>query len=88
MGEQEIKNKFNSSENLSATFYCLLAVCTCFYESVIDKEKKVYHRFLRSMLPEALKIVKNNLSNMELVYLGLKVLWKAVHYEIPLEVKV
>lgn len=40
------------------------------------------------MLPEALKVVKNNLSNVELVYLGLKVLWKTVHYEIPLDVKV
>lgn len=32
------------------------------------------------MLPAVFKTVKTNINNPEIIYLALKILWKAVHY--------
>ena len=35
-----------------------------------------------------LSTVKNNLNSLEVIYLALKILYKAVHYEVPTEIKI
>lgn len=39
------------------------------------------------MLPEVLEVTKTNISNAEVIYLALKILYKAVHYDVPKEIK-
>lgn len=39
------------------------------------------------MLPAVFKTVKSNINNPEIIYLALKILWKAVHYEINNDIK-
>lgn len=39
------------------------------------------------MLPAVFKTVKTNINNPEIIYLALKILWKAVHYEINNDIK-
>lgn len=43
---------------------------------------------MKEILPAVLNTVKQNFQDAELIYLSLKVLWKAVHYEIDKEIKI
>lgn len=53
----------------------------------MEKERNYYSEFLYAILPEVLNAIKNNIGNAEIIYLGLKILYKAVHYEVPKEIK-
>lgn len=53
----------------------------------MEKERLIYTQFLKEVLPPVLENVKKNLGDAELIYLSLKILWKAIHYEIEKDIK-
>lgn len=83
----QLLHQLTSNQDLPATLHCIIAICTNFEFSMIDKHKTIFSEFLKVMLPALLTTLHNNNTNSELIYLSLKILWKSIHYDMPQDVK-
>lgn len=66
--------------------HILLAIAASFEFSITEEERQHFFGFLKVALPTLLELLGQR-QDHELIYLCIKFLWKAVHYEISGEIK-
>lgn len=59
----ELITVLNSGTDLSPIFHCIIAICTNFEFSVVEKEKVVFSLFLQEILPVTIRVVAANMLN-------------------------
>lgn len=66
--------------------HILIAIATSFEFSITEEERSYFFKFIEQVLPD-LNLLRQRNTNSELIYLIVKFLWKAAHYEINDQVK-
>lgn len=81
-----IVERINQEQDLVPLLHILLAIAASFEFSITDEERQHFFNFLKVVLPCLLELL-NKRQDHELIYLSIKFLWKAVHYEINADIK-
>lgn len=66
--------------------HILLSIAASFEFSITEDERSYFFEFIKVVLPVLLHLITKH-QDYELIYLSIKFLWKAVHYEINPEIK-
>lgn len=78
---REIVEMLNQGKDITPLLHVLLAIAASFEFSITEEERTYFFAFLKTALP-ALQNLLNQSQESEYIYLCIKFLWKAVHYEI------
>lgn len=83
---EAILAKIRANEDLIPMMHVLVAIATSFEFSITEDERDFFFNFLTEILPD-LNLLRQRNTDSELIYLMMKFLWKAAHYEINDTVK-
>lgn len=81
-----IVERIAEGQDLVPLLHILLAIAASFEFSITEEERHYFFEFLKAALPALLQLISKHQEH-ELIYLSIKFLWKAVHYEISPEIK-
>lgn len=81
-----IVERIREEQDLVPLLHILLAIAASFEFSITEEERHFFFEFLKSALPALLQLISKR-QDHELIYLSIKFLWKAVHYEISPDIK-
>jgi hypothetical protein len=81
-----IVERITQEQDLVPLLHILLAIAASFEFSITEEERQHFFNFLKCVLPCLLELL-NKRQDHELIYLSIKFLWKAVHYEINADIK-
>lgn len=81
-----IVERIQEEQDLVPLLHILLSIAASFEFSITEEERHFFFEFLKTALPALLQLISKR-QDHELIYLSIKFLWKAVHYEISPEIK-